>query len=76
MPRVTYYVLSNGGAWKVRLNGNDTHFRTQADAIAAARDAAKRTYANGQNSQVLIQGANGQWRTEWSYGDDPVSSPG
>lgn len=76
MTRATYYVLSDGGSWTVRLNGKDTPFRTQAEAIDAARDAAKRTFAAGQNSQVLIQGANGQWRTEWTYGDDPVRSPG
>jgi hypothetical protein len=76
MARVTYYVLSDGGTWKVRVHGLDVPFRTQAEAIAYARQRAKQTYAGGQNSQVLIQAANGQWRTEWTYGQDPVRSPG
>lgn len=73
MSRIQYVVVNYQGRWYVNLNGQrHGPYATQADAISAARTAAKQT----PNSQVLVQGVNNQFRTEWTYGDDPVRYPG
>ena len=76
MARAEYYVLSNGGSWKVRHSGQDHLYDTQANAIKAAVDAAHQSGKDGHNAQVLVQGQGGQWRTEWTYGDDPYPPRG
>jgi hypothetical protein len=76
MARAIYYVLSAGGGWKVRLGDKDTAFDTQSQAIDAAVAAARKSHANGHDSQVLVQRENGQWRSEWTYGNDPERYPG
>lgn len=76
MARAEYYVLSNGGRWKVRHNNKDYDYATQAAAIRAAVDAAHSSGAKGYDAQVLIQGQGGQWRTEWTYGHDPYPPKG
>ena len=76
MARAVYYVLSDGGRWKVRHNDKDYHYDTQRSAIRAAVDAAHSSGGKGFDAQVLIQGQNGQWRTEWTYGHDPYPPKG
>jgi uncharacterized protein DUF2188 len=74
MSRTRYYVVLHEGRWKIKLN--DTHYGpydTQAAAIRAAVDAA---HKNRGDSQVLVQGQNNQFRTEWTYGHDPYPPPG
>ena len=76
MARHVYYVLSAGDKWKVRYNDKDYSYDTQKAAIRASVDAAHKIGAKDQDAQVLIQGENGQWRTEWTYGHDPYPPPG
>lgn len=76
MARAEYYILSAGGQWKIRHDGKDYHYATQQEAIRAAVDAAHSSGKNGHDAQVLVQGANGQWRTEWTYGHDPYPPKG
>ena len=76
MARAVYYVLSAGNQWKIRHNDKDFPYATQAAAISAAVDAAHSSGKKGFDAQVLIQGADGQWRTEWTYGHDPYPPPG
>jgi hypothetical protein len=39
--------------------------------------SASHTNGNaGHDAQVLIQGANNQFRAEWTYGHDPYPPPG
>lgn len=77
MARTIYYVVLHQGQWKIKMN--DVHYgpyETQAKAIAAAKSAA---YANARkqiDSQVLVQGGNNQFRTEWTYGKDPFPPAG
>lgn len=66
--------MLHGGQWKIKLDGE--HFgpySTQKAAIRAAVDAAHQ--ARG-DAQVLIQGSDGLFRTEWTYGHDPYPPPG
>lgn len=77
MARAQYFVVLHQGEWKISFNGK--HFgpyKTQRDAIKSAVDAAHKTGANGGEAQVLVQGENNKFRTEWTYGNDPYPPPG
>lgn len=77
MARVRYYVVLHEGQWKVKHD--DKHYgpyNTQKAAIRAAVDAAHTSGKNGHDAQVLVQGENNQFRTEWTYGHDPYPPPG
>ena len=77
MARAQYFVTLHEGEWKISFNGEHYGpYRTQQDAIEAARNAAKSTYDKGGTSQVLIQGKDNKFRTEWTYGDDPSPPSG
>lgn len=70
-PRV-YYVVLHEGRWKFEVNDEDHGpFCTQTAAIRAAVDAAQATGEAGGDAQVLVQGRDNQFRTEWTYGRDP-----
>lgn len=72
--RNTYYVSPEGDDWKVTKEGGTVISRhdTKKPAIRAAIDEA---HANPP-SQVLVQGQDGQYQTEWTYGQDPYPPPG
>jgi len=79
MARFYYYVVVSGQRWEVKFDGQRELFLydTQAAAIEAAAGAARTTNQNaGTPTGVRIQGANGQWRDERSYGDDPFPPRG
>ncbi len=76
MLRVEYYVLSSGNRWTIKYDGKEYPYETQAEALDAAVLAAHASGKNGFNAQVLLQGDNGQWRTEWTYGRDPYPPAG
>lgn len=72
MPRAHYYVVHHQNEWKITLNG--THYgpyKTQADAVRSAVNAAHDSGTKGHDAQVLVQGTNNRFRTEWTYGHDP-----
>jgi len=77
MARAIYYVVLHQGQWKIKHN--DKHYgpySTQAEAIRIAVDTAKKAGENGYDAQVLVQGTNHQFRTEWTYGKDPYPPRG
>lgn len=74
MARTQYFVVNHEGQWKVKLDGKHYGpYDTQAVAIRSAVDAA---HKNQGDSQVLVQGQNNQFRTEWTYGHDPYPPKG
>ncbi len=74
MARTQYVVVSHNGEWKISLAGKHYGpYVTQAQAIRAAIDAA---HKNRSDTQVLVQGQNNLFRTEWTYGHDPYPPPG
>lgn len=74
MARTQYVVVRDAGEWKIAFAGKHYGpYRTQENAIRAAIDAAHK--ARG-DAQVLVQGANNQFRTEWTYGNDPYPPRG
>ena len=68
------HVVKRDNGWAVRgeNNSKDTsHHSTQKEANAAAR-----SIATNQKSEVLIHGVNGQIREKNSYGNDPFPPKG
>jgi hypothetical protein len=77
MARVQYFVVHDGGEWKISYNGKHYGpYGTQKAAISAAVDAAHKLGFGGTDSQVLVQGTDNQFRTEWTYGHDPYPPKG
>lgn len=80
MARTKYVVGPNGsGGWKISYGDNKVAgpYATQKEAISSAVDAAhKAGKTNPDGAQVLIQGTDGQFRTEWTYGSDPYPPKG
>ena len=63
------HVVPNGDAWGVRGAGNErltSRHDTKAEAEAAAR-----TIAQNQRSEVVIHGRDGRIQDSDSYGNDP-----
>jgi hypothetical protein len=76
MNRKSIYVVTSGTGWKVRCEHcKEGLYTTQAAAISAARKHVG-ALPQGTLSQILIQGANSQFRTEWTYGKDPFPPKG
>lgn len=77
MARAQYFVVLHDGRWKIKLDGKHYGpYTTQRAAIKDAVDAAQKSGNNGHDAQVLVQGENNQFRTEWTYGHDPYPPPG
>lgn len=77
--RKIYYVVLDQGVWKVKVDGvHYGPYPTQANAIAAAREAAQKWAAQYpiSGAQVRVQGSDNQFRTEWTYGNDPYPPKG
>ena len=76
MPHVDrYQVVKKNGEWKIEHVGRHSPaFETQADAIREAKTKAKQAHRrHGNTTQILVQGRNMSWRTEYTYGHDPRS---
>jgi hypothetical protein len=74
MARAQYFVVLHDSQWKISFQGQHYGpYRTQREAIRVAVDAA---YKAKGDAQVLVQGQDNKFRTEWSYGNDPYPPPG
>ena len=77
MARAQYVVVKHQGEWKIKLDGEHYGpYRTQAEAIEVAVDTANESGKNGHDAQVLVQGEDNRFRTEWTYGHDPYPPKG
>jgi hypothetical protein len=75
--RDKYFVVLHEGEWKIKNGDQHSHpYPTQREAIDAAIEAAHASHRDGQLSQVLVQGEDLLFRTEWTYGKDPYPPPG
>ena len=75
--RAHYYVVIHENRWKITLNGKHFGpFSTQQDAIDEAVRCAHQAHKDGFDAQVLVQGADNRFRTEWTYGHDPYPPRG
>jgi hypothetical protein len=78
MARLQYFVVLHEGEWKIKFDGKHYGpYASQRAAIEVAIDEAHTSGEKGNDAQVLIQGKeNHQFRTEWTYGNDPYPPPG
>jgi hypothetical protein len=77
MPRLQYFVVNHENKWKISFEGKHYGpYATQKDAIKVAIDTAHKAGANGHDAQVLVQGMDSKFRTEWTYGNDPYPPKG
>lgn len=75
-PSNTHFVSPNldRGGWDIKRAGADrasSHHTTQAEAIEVAR-----VMSRNQNTELKIQGRNGQIRQSDSHGHDPRNIKG
>ncbi|TPN09925.1 DUF2188 domain-containing protein [Mesorhizobium sp. B2-3-3] len=68
LANVRYYVSKVADRWKVRYDDKDYPFETHSEAVLAATKAASSAASLGHGAEVLVQGLDGKWRTEWPYG--------
>jgi hypothetical protein len=77
MARAHYYVVHHQNQWKIEYGGKHYGpYASQAEAIEVAVDTAHKAGNEGHDAQVLVQRPNGEFRTEWTYGNDPYPPPG
>ena len=74
--RKIIYVLSHGPKWEVKCDHCNSGIKdTQAEAIKLAKQHIS-NLPQGTLAQILVQRDNGQFRTEWTYGEDPFPPKG
>ena len=74
--RKTIYVVTYGNQWKVKCDHcNEGTASTQFEAIRIAKEHVASLPA-GTLSQIVIQGKDSLFRTEWTYGKDPFPPRG
>jgi hypothetical protein len=77
MERDRYFVVLHDGQWKIKHGDRHSHpYPTQREAIESAIEAAQHDKDEGRLSQVLVQGEDMAFRTEWTYGEDPYPPQG
>ena len=75
MLRTIYEVVTSDNGWGIKRRGNlrnTLNFPTKSDAVAEGQRRCKAA----KPSQLIIRKADGQIETEYTYGNDPVRSPG
>jgi hypothetical protein len=77
MERQRYYVVLHHKEWRIKYNDElYGPYETQKKALTAAIEAAHRAGGSGAEAEVIVQGENNYFRTEWTYGEDPYPPPG
>lgn len=71
MALAQYVVVKRDQQWRIMLNRKvQGVYPSQKMAISRAVDAAYQSGKAGNDAQVLVLEAGGQFRTEWTYGQD------
>ncbi len=72
MANAQYMVVLRQGDWSISFNGSQYGpYKSQKEAIRAAITAAQGSGKKGAAAEVLLQGTNNKFLTEWTYGRDP-----
>ena len=77
MAREQYFVVFHDNQWKIKHN--DRHLDTYPSQKQAIADAVKFAHEDGQkghDAQVLVQGKDLLFKTDWTYGHDPYPPRG
>jgi len=68
MANATYFISKYADGWKIRFEDKDYPYHSHAAAVLAATKAAHSAASQGYAAEVLVQGIDGKWRTEWASG--------
>ena len=76
MPHTRYIVVQHKDEWLIKFGDEEYGpYRSQAEAMLFAIDAAQKLGEQGENTEVGSMGEHGR-RAEWSYGKDPYPPQG
>jgi hypothetical protein len=77
MARTQYFIVLHEDEWNIKL-GNKHYgpYKSRTVAIRAAVEAANQDGVRGNGAQVLVQGDDQKFRTEWTYSHDPYPPRG
>lgn len=73
MSSTRYFVVQDGDSWLIKFDDEEYGpYRTRAEAMLFAIDAAQILGQHGEGAQVCVMGENGYFRPEWIYGQTPI----
>lgn len=76
MDRSHYYVLYDGGAWKIQCDGeNSEPYSHRRDAFKDAVALAYLDETNGREASVIVQGEDAKFRPAWETTKDIYPPP-
>jgi hypothetical protein len=76
MERAQYFVIRFDTEWKIKFEGQlYGPYSSRQEAIRVAVESAYASGENGNEAEVLVQGSNYKFHTEWAYGRDPYPPP-
>lgn len=75
MSRKIYDVVKDGNLWVVRARGATRASATARTKAEIEQKAAAIARNNGY-AQVVVHREDGTFEKEWTYGNDPVRTPG
>lgn len=83
MPDARYYIVRREDLWAIKFNNEEYGpYKSKAEAMLFAIDAAQKLGEYGDNAEVVLMGEDGHFHPEWTYGRDHypprdvASSPG
>ena len=77
MATVRFQVVRDQGDWIVKYcDKRIGPFDTQEHAISAAIESAQESGCLSHESQVMVEGEDGQFRIVWTYGQDSCPPEG
>jgi hypothetical protein len=72
MAHARYYIVQRDDEWLIKYDEEEYGpYKTKAEAMVFAIDAAQKLGEQGEEAQVLLMGENNHVRPEWTYGRDP-----
>ncbi len=72
MARAQYFLVKNQSGWCVKLMGQQYGpYSSQEVAMKAALAAAQKAGEMGHQAEIVVQGPDNKFRTEWTYGAGP-----
>jgi uncharacterized protein DUF2188 len=76
MDRSHYYVLFDGGGWKIQCDGeNSEPYSRRHDAFKDAVALAYLDETNGRKAEVIVQGEDAMFRPAWDSSKDVYPPP-
>ena len=71
MPNSRYFIVQQDDNWRIHFRDADFGpYRTQAEAMMFAVDAAQQLGEKGEATEVCLMGENGHFLPEWTFGQD------